>query len=462
MSSLKDLINFAVTGDATNLKTAFSELMADKIVDRIDNFKPQVAADMFNIAPEVQEEGKKTDHDKDGDNDFADIQIARMIASGMKKSAAVAMTKNKPYNEEVEDVDEASKSSVAKPKLYKDTMIKAASFNSSNISKMERDEKARKAAMQKEEVEELDEIHSIGSTALTYHDHIEAKEMTPAEIKAKHKSYLDTEAHHRKRSKDPNITSNQRMASGAVASAAKMAASEWKNKYMKEEVEELDELSLETMKSAKDKLAGRAKNAAMDDNKYLARREANRALNIGAKIKRKERQAANEEVEELDEISRNLASRYLNKTNPDYSTPDENKKRDPGRRLALGKKWGQALGINVPKVSATEETKYVDEARRPGRPSKKSDSAEDNDDPEDNPPFLNQLHKAKQLNKVPGAKDSHYSIAFANGPQAKISASHAHDAIMMIGNQRTTAQKDDMTKNLSKSHDSFKQLIGAK
>jgi len=267
MSSLKDLINFAVTGDATNLKTAFSELMADKIVDRIDNFKPQVAADMFNIAPEVQEEGKKTDHDEDGDNDFADIQIARMKASGMKKSAAVAMTKDKPYNEE---------------------------------------------------------------------------------------------------------------------------------------------------------------------------------------------------VEELDEISRKLATAYLQKTNPDYSTPEENKKRDPGRKLALGKKWGQALGVNVPKVSATEETKYVDEARRPGRPSKKSDSAEDNDDPEDNPPFLNQLHKAKQLNRVPDAKESHYSIAFANGPQAKISASHAHDAIMMIDNQRTTAQKDDMTKNLSKSHDSFKQLIGAK
>jgi len=85
--------------------------------------------------------------------------------------------------------------------------------------------------------EEIDEMHSIGSTALTYHDHIEAKEMTPAEIKAKHKSYLDTEAHHRKRSKDPNITSNQRMASGAVASAAKMAAAEWKHKYMKEEAE---------------------------------------------------------------------------------------------------------------------------------------------------------------------------------------------------------------------------------
>ena len=90
--------------------------------------------------------------------------------------------------------------------------------------------------------EELDEIYSIGSTALTYHDHIEAKEMTPAEIKAKHKSYLDTEAHHRKRSKDPNITSNQRMASGAVASAAKMAAAEWKHKYVKEEADQIDEV----------------------------------------------------------------------------------------------------------------------------------------------------------------------------------------------------------------------------
>ena len=38
------------------------------------------------------------DQDMDGDNDFADVRIARMIASGVPKEKAIAMTKNKPYN----------------------------------------------------------------------------------------------------------------------------------------------------------------------------------------------------------------------------------------------------------------------------------------------------------------------------------------------------------------------------
>ncbi len=47
------------------------------------------------------------DQDKDGDNDFADVTIARMIASGVPKEVAISKTKNKSYNkEEVELVDE--------------------------------------------------------------------------------------------------------------------------------------------------------------------------------------------------------------------------------------------------------------------------------------------------------------------------------------------------------------------
>jgi hypothetical protein len=47
------------------------------------------------------------DKDGDGDNDFADVMIARMIASGVPKEKAIAMTKNKSYNKkEVELVDE--------------------------------------------------------------------------------------------------------------------------------------------------------------------------------------------------------------------------------------------------------------------------------------------------------------------------------------------------------------------
>ena len=47
-------------------------------------------------------EAKKKDQDQDGDNDFADVRVARMIASGMSKAEAIAAVKNKSYNEEVE------------------------------------------------------------------------------------------------------------------------------------------------------------------------------------------------------------------------------------------------------------------------------------------------------------------------------------------------------------------------
>jgi hypothetical protein len=47
-------------------------------------------------------EGKKKDQDEDGDTDFADVRIARMIASGMSKAEAIAAVKNKSYNEEGE------------------------------------------------------------------------------------------------------------------------------------------------------------------------------------------------------------------------------------------------------------------------------------------------------------------------------------------------------------------------
>lgn len=46
------------------------------------------------------------DQDQDGDNDFADVRIARMIASGVPREKAIAMTKNKSYNKEEIELDE--------------------------------------------------------------------------------------------------------------------------------------------------------------------------------------------------------------------------------------------------------------------------------------------------------------------------------------------------------------------
>ena len=65
-------------------------------------------------------------------------------------------------------------------------------------------------------------------------------------------------------------------------------------KYEEIEEEQLDELSIQTMKSAKDKLAGKAIAAHYDDNKVAARNLANRALKIGRKVDKKEWQQTNQ------------------------------------------------------------------------------------------------------------------------------------------------------------------------
>ncbi len=67
--------------------------------------------DIYSLYNSVYE-AKKVDQDKDGDNDFADVRIARMIASGVPKHVAIAKVKNKPYNEEVE-IEEATLSAKA-------------------------------------------------------------------------------------------------------------------------------------------------------------------------------------------------------------------------------------------------------------------------------------------------------------------------------------------------------------
>ena len=43
-------------------------------------------------------EAEKVDQDEDNDNDFADVRIARLIASGVPKEKAIEMVKNKSYN----------------------------------------------------------------------------------------------------------------------------------------------------------------------------------------------------------------------------------------------------------------------------------------------------------------------------------------------------------------------------
>jgi hypothetical protein len=63
--------------------------------------------DIAGAYASIYEAKKKVDQDQDGDNDFADVRVARMVASGVPKEVAIAKVKNKSYNEEVE-IDEAT------------------------------------------------------------------------------------------------------------------------------------------------------------------------------------------------------------------------------------------------------------------------------------------------------------------------------------------------------------------
>jgi hypothetical protein len=80
----------------TTMKNSYEWGSTSKLVDDIANLYQSVY------------EAKKVDQDKDGDNDFADVRIARLIASGVSKEEAIRRVRDKSYNEEVE-IDEATR-----------------------------------------------------------------------------------------------------------------------------------------------------------------------------------------------------------------------------------------------------------------------------------------------------------------------------------------------------------------
>ena len=95
------------------------------------------------------------------------------------------------------------------------------------------------------------------------------------------------------------------------------ALSEEDQELYLEALEQLDEISIETMKSAKEKLGNKAFNAHYDDNKRMAQQYAQRAMSMKSRIAKKQRQMdsqkTNEEVEELDELSKSTLGSYVKK-----------------------------------------------------------------------------------------------------------------------------------------------------
>jgi len=70
--------------------------MSNPLIDAVLNLhSTKTASNLFEAAKKA----KGKDHDADGDKDFADVMIARMVASGMSKDEAIAKVRDKPYNE---------------------------------------------------------------------------------------------------------------------------------------------------------------------------------------------------------------------------------------------------------------------------------------------------------------------------------------------------------------------------
>jgi hypothetical protein len=80
------------------------------------NKSNEITNDIENLYKLIYE---KKDQDSDGDNDFADVRIARLIASGVSKEEAIRRVRNKPYNEDV-NLDEAAPRVAKKIKGAKD------------------------------------------------------------------------------------------------------------------------------------------------------------------------------------------------------------------------------------------------------------------------------------------------------------------------------------------------------
>ena len=79
-------------------------------------------ADAYSSVYEKKEYKTSRDKDEDGDNDFADNMIARMVASGMSREEAIKKVKNKDYN--IGEATAMSKRGLDEPEIRKEIASK--------------------------------------------------------------------------------------------------------------------------------------------------------------------------------------------------------------------------------------------------------------------------------------------------------------------------------------------------
>jgi DNA-binding transcriptional regulator YhcF (GntR family) len=112
-------------------------------------------AEAYQNIYEKKEFDPSRDKDGDGDNDFADNMIARMVASGMSREEAIKKVKNKEYNKEEFALDEETKAEkeariaarrARVKEMEKEGAVMTSSRRASEVAKQRKEAKRAEAA----------------------------------------------------------------------------------------------------------------------------------------------------------------------------------------------------------------------------------------------------------------------------------------------------------------------------
>lgn len=244
---------------------------------------------------------------------------------------------------------------------------------------------------------------------------------------------------------------------------------------VKEEIEQLDELSKKTManyvgKAVKDKgMADRAlgredsigRSISPILNKMNAKREAGlkhdsakRQKGINMAVSK----LAKEETEQLDELSKKTLGSYIKKAADDigWQAADAGKQLGAGGYKSNG--WTKHLdkakqrikGVAKATDRLTKEELELDEARR-GRPRKDGSKPEGEDDG-------GREHIVMQLRKVVNLRGQK-PVEFNDNSKHDISVEHAKKALAKHDSMHKAADKQAYAERLAKSHGSFKSAV---
>ena len=227
---------------------------------------------------------------------------------------------------------------------------------------------------------------------------------------------------------------------------------------MKEDVEAIQELSNKTLSSYTDKAAGERDKFHADRNKTAeaARKYFNRKAGV-----RKALEKTNEEVEDLEELSTDTLKSYRKKARAQGNAIVDKMKLGGGdwskdqkdtktlRKRAAG---AQASGKQLVKRGESLKTEDVelDEAR--GRPRKNPLPAGQSDEPEPRQHIIQQLQRAKL--SMRGGEH----VTFKDGTKHHVAGQHA-EKILAKYSAMKPAQKEDFQKKIGASHAAFKSEL---